>query len=531
MTSLVLLQRVRPDSVYIACGDGQELVDRLCQDMPVDSIVEIAAEFPQMSHAIAQAKNALKGAPCQDGWYDVPTGVALQQLGVCFGSTSTKDLSKKPIVTKLNKDDRELIQAALQEAKAAGKEAIWQKDLKILLVSTVDAIAEMRRETQRELMVLRESIQKMSVQSVRDMGPTQSEFKELQEHVRILQQHMHGKNEAVAAIEADISRQESLTTAGPQQNEFTSQEPQELCNQQLATEPEHEEMSPESQEPHQKEEIRDQSTLPNNMAKEQVTAGKQNEELPPTAKEEEVEEELPKQPSQEYELPATEATHEITTSTEKNIVMAMLAQKQQIEPKRTQQDNDLMPARAKEGVVATSSRQEAKLAVAATEAQHDTADRAQIAANLHRTFSQLGCKRPPEELYDDLSNMSSICGDESPPHKRLKQYVAARNAARSLDAEDAREEQQLQTPALPTEARNIEVADNMQLVSCARQEADTATSIRQHLRQELGQSAAAAMLSQYQEKVLRDHHGKCQRYLVNAAGATMRLALPKNVAP
>ena len=141
MTSLVLLQRMRPDSVYIACGDSDDLVDKLCQDMPADSCVEVAAEFPHMGHASAQAKNALKGASCQDGWIDIPTGVALQQLGVCFGSTKPNDLTKKPILTKLNKEDRVLIQAALKEAKAIRKAEICEEDRVLIQAALTEAKA------------------------------------------------------------------------------------------------------------------------------------------------------------------------------------------------------------------------------------------------------------------------------------------------------------------------------------------------------------------------------------------------------
>jgi len=277
---------------------------------------------------------------------------------------------------------------------------------------------------------------------------------------------------------------------------------------------------------------------------EQLTASNQNAELPPKAKEQEVEEELPAKPSQEDKLPAIEALDETSTSTEQDTVTTLL-HGEQLEPTCTQHDGNLTPAGAKEAAVAASSQQEAELAGTATKEQCEpleasllqeaprhavveetraTAERAQLRANLQCTLNQLGCKRPPEELYDDLSNVSSICGDESPPHKRLKQYVAAKKAmTKSLCAEDAREGQQLLEPTMPDEEGNL-VGEHMQLVPCARHEADSATSIRQKIRQKFGQNAATAVLAHYQEKVLRDPHGKSQRYLVDATGATMRLA-------
>jgi hypothetical protein len=35
-----------------------------------------------------------------------------------------------------------------------------------------------------------------------------------------------------------------------------------------------------------------------------------------------------------------------------------------------------------------------------------------------------------EDFYDDLSDLSSIDGDESPPHRRIKEYAKARRAAK-----------------------------------------------------------------------------------------------------
>ena len=112
MPSLVLLQRMRPDSVYLACGDKDELVEKLCDDMPLDSYVEVAAELPHMGHALAKAMEALKGTAREDGWFDMPTGVALQRIGACFCNTKPNDFSKKPILTKLRGEDRVLTQAA-----------------------------------------------------------------------------------------------------------------------------------------------------------------------------------------------------------------------------------------------------------------------------------------------------------------------------------------------------------------------------------------------------------------------------------
>ena len=134
MTALVLLQRTRPDSVYLACGDTNELIDKLCNNEPLDTLVEVAAEFPTMGHALEQARNALAGTPCHDGWYDIPPGAALQALGVCMGAKKPGELPKKPktYVTKLCHEDRLLIENALREAKAVGKTEICKEDRGLL---------------------------------------------------------------------------------------------------------------------------------------------------------------------------------------------------------------------------------------------------------------------------------------------------------------------------------------------------------------------------------------------------------------
>ena len=114
MTSLVLLQRLRPDSVYLACGETRELIARLCENEPLDATVEVIAEFPHMGHAVAQATEALSDAPCHDGWFDLHLAIALQKLGVCVGAGKANKLPTKPILTRLHKSDSALILAALK---------------------------------------------------------------------------------------------------------------------------------------------------------------------------------------------------------------------------------------------------------------------------------------------------------------------------------------------------------------------------------------------------------------------------------
>jgi hypothetical protein len=62
------------------------------------------------------------------------------------------------------------------------------------------------------------------------------------------------------------------------------------------------------------------------------------------------------------------------------------------------------------------------------------------------------------------------------------------------------------------------------LEECPRATADKATVIRKALKQALGPIEAAAILSQYKECALRVAAGGCQRFFVNDAGVTMKLA-------
>ena len=155
----------------------------------------------------------------------------------------------------------------------------------------------------------------------------------------------------------------------------------------------------------------------------------------------------------------------------------------------------------------------------------------------HHTCTRGSNIHPPEEWYDDLSDLSSINGNESPPHKRLKEYTAARRATRKYedagisDAATGTTESDISAAREPTEAGLQEVDLGAHLVPCAKKHAGTATFIRQALRQRLGSQAAAAILRQCTQRVLRGRDGTSQRYLVGGNGTTLRLAMqPENVA-
>jgi hypothetical protein len=139
-----------------------------------------------------------------------------------------------------------------------------------------------------------------------------------------------------------------------------------------------------------------------------------------------------------------------------------------------------------------------------------------------------------------LSDLNSIDGYESPPHKQLKEHAAARRAAKKQAVAGTSPVEVRDGPASfikPTEPEPTEEIPtkmtrlSMELVPCARQDAETATYIRQALQQQCGDDVAAAILGQHQQKVMRDRNGELQRYWVDATGATLRLAQPKNVAP
>ena len=81
---------------------------------------------------------------------------------------------------------------------------------------------------------------------------------------------------------------------------------------------------------------------------------------------------------------------------------------------------------------------------------------------------------------------------------------------------------------LPTNAALEHLASKL-LEPCPKEDADKATVIRRQLKADLGRWQAEAVLSCYVEACLR-HQGKCSRYFVDEAGATLRLIAPANAA-
>ena len=131
-----------------------------------------------------------------------------------------------------------------------------------------------------------------------------------------------------------------------------------------------------------------------------------------------------------------------------------------------------------------------------------------------------------EQMYEDLSDLSSLDGNESPQHREVKEYAATRRAARkTLEPTIWPTEPEMLTTNPPADEDSV----GAELVPCARQEAGLATDITKQLQKLLGKEAAKAILSQYTQADLRDQ-GKKQRYWVDADGKTLRLALQKKVA-
>ena len=119
-----------------------------------------------------------------------------------------------------------------------------------------------------------------------------------------------------------------------------------------------------------------------------------------------------------------------------------------------------------------------------------------------------------ETMYEYLSNLSTLDGNESPRHKEVKEYAKARSKAKA----------RLEPTSKPSSCNAVALA------TCSKEEAETAASIRQQLRESLGDEGAAQILAGYQSKILRDRCGKPQRFLVDSAGTLVGLVRHKNVA-
>ena len=119
-----------------------------------------------------------------------------------------------------------------------------------------------------------------------------------------------------------------------------------------------------------------------------------------------------------------------------------------------------------------------------------------------------------ESTYEDLSDLSSIDGYESPRHKQVKEYAKERRKAKAGFE--------------PTRVASL--GNEATLAACSKEDAETAASIRQQLQKTLGAEGAAHLLAQYQSKIMRDRFGRPQRFLVDSAGSLVGLVRQKSVA-
>jgi len=402
----VMLQRTRPDRVYLACGNNEDLAARLCEGENAEFSVEVVAEFPRMGHALERAKHALQAAPCQNGWYEMHPGVALQALGVVLGATKPGDAPKKqPNYLLLRKDDKLLLEA-IRDGKVAGKSELCEEDRKLLMGtwSTINRTSDMCDDMRNEIRELREELRRSTTDRLKEKVA-----RSVTERAEI---HMPRERKMASR----------RTPQGPLNDPFADTELWE----------------PPSYNP-----------------KTEVPKACCDENTP-----------LPRQ----EELPKPQ--HQCTTCP---------------------QERAATPEKAE-------------------------------------------WPHAPEDRYEDLSDLSTVNGHESPPHKRLKEYAAARRANKKPEdgngaACTTHVESEVPAVCDPIEPQLQAVDLGAHLVPCAKKDAETASNIRQALRQRLGCQAAAALLGQCTQRVLRGSSGTNQRFVVDAAGATLRLVQQENVAP
>ena len=154
------------------------------------------------------------------------------------------------------------------------------------------------------------------------------------------------------------------------------------------------------------------------------------------------------------------------------------------------------------------------------------------------------CKRAEPEskklrLADlESDNLGEVAGDAANAEGRQEDHALEQRNCQS----DQREEAALALRPEPIEPEladleetpersSAKLACEIEFELCDKQDARTVPEIRQELKQLLGNGEAHRLLAKYQHKVLRDSCGKNQRYLVDSAGATLTLAQRKNVAP
>ena len=118
-----------------------------------------------------------------------------------------------------------------------------------------------------------------------------------------------------------------------------------------------------------------------------------------------------------------------------------------------------------------------------------------------------------EELYNDLSDLSSLDGNESPRHKEMKEYAKTRRVAKA----------RLASTSMPDSGAEVFLG------TCSKEEAESAAAVRQKLIKSFGQERALSLLAPYKNKVMRGSCGKPQRFFVDASGLPLRVVRPNKI--
>ena len=484
MTNLVLLQRMRPDRVCIARGSAEDLLDRMCLGEPLDSSVEVLAEFPQRGDALELAEQAM--GPSQNGWYDMHPGIALQTLGTLFGASKLDEPPKKPntVWAKLGKDDRELLKA-IRDGKTAGKTELCKEDRELLqtVLRMLSVIGEKCGETRILVQNLQEDVGKLKHSLCQNMI-----------HIR-------------RAITANKRSEE---TEPERSQEFTIEHANELQGDLPRSE--HEEVEEWPVEP----QCREAAAKP--QGEEKTKAGVQRCEM--------------KQQQEEITTVEPQRCQEPAANAEQHVAIEGLYEDLS---DLSSVDGNESPHHKQLKCYAAEKRAARKRQIVGTcpaEPANAHGDRALQEGWVAETALQEGLA---ESALQEGLEAETALQDALATETALRDSFAAETALQEgLATETALQEGLAAEPTEPepTELVPTHIASvSVELVPCAKQEAESVTCIRQALRAKCGDEVAAAILGQCHQKVLRDSAGKLQRYWVDATGATLKLAHQKNVAP
>ena len=129
----------------------------------------------------------------------------------------------------------------------------------------------------------------------------------------------------------------------------------------------------------------------------------------------------------------------------------------------------------------------------------------------------------PPPLPKQTSSPESDALPQAKPGRSRNKFENAAVAEKEAVEEPCKKMPNRSKIAATLQAANVDPSWHLLLAPCQRDEADTATAIRKTLKRQLGRWQADSVLSQYNERILRIG-GNSGRYILNAEGATMRLA-------